>query len=283
MNFSVVVPAFNAERFLSECLLSILKQTVKPYEIIVVDDGSTDETAEIAYAFCAEVVSHKQNLGIGAARQSGAEKATGDYVCFLSADDRYSPRFLEASAKLVDGEKACFSSYFQCNPKLRAKSCFKPPIYSGSEDFKRQAIQWALKKNMFVNFSSVVLPKKIFDSVRFESDLRHGEDLIFLLDTLIAGLEWIHVNEPLVYYRVHGSQGTNLRSLNEWMCLWRHLCSRLVSLGVSEDEYWKAFRSNYSLLFPRLSLKQATANIAHRLTRNSFDVRRFLVRLNGFR
>lgn len=96
---SIIVPAYNLEQYIESCLRSILNQTYKNIEIIVVDDGSTDSTAEIIDAMAQEnrriVTIHKENGGVSSARQAGIDKATGDYIGFVDGDDFVEPEMYE--------------------------------------------------------------------------------------------------------------------------------------------------------------------------------------------
>ncbi len=91
---SVVIPAYNAAAFLAETLASVFAQTVPPAEIIVVDDGSTDDTAGIARNLGATVIS-RANGGISAARNTGVRAARSEYLALLDADDLWMPEKLE--------------------------------------------------------------------------------------------------------------------------------------------------------------------------------------------
>lgn len=93
---SVVIPVYNGARFIRDCVESVLAQTYPAHEIIVVNDGSTDETANILGRFGERIqVLSQVNQGRSVARNRGIQAATGDYVAFLDADDRYLPRHLE--------------------------------------------------------------------------------------------------------------------------------------------------------------------------------------------
>ena len=89
---SIIIPAYNAEKTLKKCIKSVLRQTYKNYELIIVDDGSEDNTVAISdfYAerYSAVQVIHSENQGVSSARNLGMEKAIGDYILFLDADDR---------------------------------------------------------------------------------------------------------------------------------------------------------------------------------------------------
>jgi glycosyltransferase involved in cell wall biosynthesis len=88
---SVIVPVFNGERFLAEALRSVLDQDHRPIEVIVIDDGSTDHSAEIAGSSEHVVLIRQANLGPAAARNAGLARATGSFFTFLDADDRMAP------------------------------------------------------------------------------------------------------------------------------------------------------------------------------------------------
>jgi glycosyltransferase involved in cell wall biosynthesis len=101
-SISVMVPVFNGASFLPEALESVLAQTRPPNEVVVVDDGSTDESAAIASAYGGAVRVHRQpNRGIGAARNAALALAQGDLLAFLDADDVWQPRKLELQLDLL--------------------------------------------------------------------------------------------------------------------------------------------------------------------------------------
>ncbi|HEV2577222.1 MAG TPA: glycosyltransferase [Acidobacteriaceae bacterium] len=100
MKISVVIPAYNAAHFLPRCLESVFAQTLSPAEVIVVDDGSKDDTAATATKLGATVVS-RPNGGLSAARNTGVQHATGEWIGLLDADDRWSPDKLRAQADCV--------------------------------------------------------------------------------------------------------------------------------------------------------------------------------------
>jgi len=98
MKISVVIPAYNATPFLARCLKSVFAQTLKPEEVIVVDDKSTDNTAAMAEALGAKVVRREINGGLSAARNSGIQNASNEWIALLDADDVWLPEKLERQA-----------------------------------------------------------------------------------------------------------------------------------------------------------------------------------------
>ena len=103
MKISVVIPAYNAARFLPRCLESVFAQTLKPVEVIVVDDGSTDNTVAVAAKLGATVL-RRPNGGPGAARNAGIQFATGEWIALLDADDLWAPEKLERQTACIRPE-----------------------------------------------------------------------------------------------------------------------------------------------------------------------------------
>jgi len=254
MKISVVVPSYNAENYIAETLRSIQRQLVEPFEVIVVDDCSTDNTVQTVKNVGwhkIRVLRNKKNMGIGFTRQRGAEVAKGEYVAFLSADDVYDPLFLSVSTRYLDENTATFTEYLKCDSNLKPFKTFHPPKFWNNAEFRGLVIKWALEKNVFVNFSSVIFPRKIFEQVKFETSLRHGEDLIFLLDSIIYGLKYCLIEKPLLLYRIHEAMGTRQIRGNkeEFVMLWLFLEERLIRLGVPLSRIRKSYKKSYDYVF----------------------------------
>jgi teichuronic acid biosynthesis glycosyltransferase TuaG len=260
LEISIVIPAYNAEKYIKQTLDSIAKQTVKPYEIIVVNDCSTDKTLQVVQMWNHEnensgdkyipltIDSVQKNQGIGATRQRGAELAKGEYVAFLSSDDCYAPTFIQESLMSLTGIGIAYTDYWQCDSRLKPYSLFATPY----GNFKENCIKFALEKNMFVNFSSIIIPKVLFNHISFKKELRHGEDLIFLLDSIPwIGDHFYPIHKPLLYYRIHKGQGTNLNSVTEWKLLWDNINISLQKLGVEEEKITQARQANFKHLYEK--------------------------------
>lgn len=119
---SVIIPAYNEARVIARCLGSLLDQTHRPHEIIVVDDGSTDGTQAIARGFGGVTLLEQSHEGSGAARNRGANTATGDVLCFLDADMRFARDFLaRLVAPIARGEAigAFHATEYVANPQER--------------------------------------------------------------------------------------------------------------------------------------------------------------------
>ena len=105
IKFSVVIPVYNAEKYLKKCLDSVLKQTYQNIEVIAVDDGSTDKSGKILDKYAQDytnlIVIHQENKGVSEARKAAVSIAVGDYISFLDADDWYEPNFFETVYKVL--------------------------------------------------------------------------------------------------------------------------------------------------------------------------------------
>jgi len=249
MMVSVVIPCYNAEKYLGETVSSVLTQTRLPDEILFIDDGSIDNTKHMINSYKDfEIISDRKikvsiyendvNRGIGYTRQKGIDVADGDYIAFLSSDDVWHEDFLKKSLEIIELFEpmniGTYTDYYRCDKYLIPYEIFRCPEYSIDS-----VIDWALRKNMFINFSSVVFPKVL--PVMFESQLRRGEDLIFLLDTVINEFEWVRIEQPLLYYRVMSGKF----DINRFLILWKYNKNRLINLGIDSNLIERKFRESY--------------------------------------
>ena len=99
---SVIIPVYNRAQYIKDCLDSVINQTYKAYEIIVVDDGSTDNLREILVPYMDKIqYIYKQNGGPSSARNAGTKVSNGEYIAFLDADDMWLPEKLELQIELL--------------------------------------------------------------------------------------------------------------------------------------------------------------------------------------
>jgi len=206
MEVSVIIPVYNQKpEYFKEALDSVLNQTVAPCEIIVVDDGS--EILKIPKQnkmplIPIKVIRNEKNMGIGYSRQKGVEEAKGEYIAFLSSDDIWDKNFLKVMVEnaLVNPDKILYCAYYIINEKGEIINIFNPPNFENYDDFCIACWNAAERNTMFVNFSSIFIPKKVFDKVKFDKTLRYCEDLDFLLRSM-KHFQYHLVNEPLLRYR----------------------------------------------------------------------------------
>ena len=157
MLFSVIVPIYKVEKYLKRCIESVLSQTYKDFELILVDDGSPDNCPQICDAFASEnpniKVIHKENGGLVSARQEGIKIASGEYVFNLDGDDALLPYALECAERIISETKAdivCFSHMEYRDGKTKDMTGNIVPVgFYNKEDMKKHVYPHILSdKNM---------------------------------------------------------------------------------------------------------------------------------------
>lgn len=134
---SVVVPVYNREKHIKNCLTIITNQSYKNLEIIVVNDGSSDSSADIIKTFSGiKLIEHKKNRGLAAARNTGIAKATGKYIHFMDDDDQINNTFYENMVKASESNNADMACCNMINQKTKSKSQIfkKQKTYTSLED-----------------------------------------------------------------------------------------------------------------------------------------------------
>ena len=122
-NISIIIPAYNKQESILETLNSVFSQSIKDFEVIVIDDGSTDNTAKVVTSYSKDIVYlHQENQGQGAARNTGINAASGNYIVFLDADDFWEPTFLEN----------CFN-FLENHPEIVAVNTAQRTIYDAQK------------------------------------------------------------------------------------------------------------------------------------------------------
>jgi glycosyltransferase involved in cell wall biosynthesis len=177
--FSIVIPVYNKEKFVAKTIESVLRQTFADYEIIIINDGSTDQSEAEILAFKDNRIQYfsKKNEGVAMARNFGIEKATADYICYLDADDFWFPNFLETMHRFTNElpEQKVFASAIEIETKNKLiKAQYSIPKKS---DFEIVNFFDACQKECVLWTSSVCIHKSVFDKVgAFDTKIKHGED-----------------------------------------------------------------------------------------------------------
>jgi glycosyltransferase involved in cell wall biosynthesis len=202
---SIVMPAYNYGRYLAGAVQSVLAQTFADWELLIVDDGSTDHTADVVRPFLADPRVRylpQANQGPAVARNNGIAQARGQFVAFLDADDRWLPPKLERQLALIEKRLAVGLVYAPrrvIDPEGREREYRQPAMYRGR-------VLAELFRDNFVCFSSVLVRREALSRAGgFDTKVAHSEDWELLL-RLAAEWEFDYVDEPLVLYRTgHGN------------------------------------------------------------------------------
>lgn len=200
---SVIIPTYNAARFLPSAVESVLAQSFQDIEVLVIDDGSTDDTAEVMKCYGAPVRYLRQpNSGVAVARNRGIEESRGHYVAFLDADDTWLlhklERQLAALAQHPD-HRVCYSAFTVVTDELT-------PLFVNRSRRQGTALEdLLLRGNVVGSICTVLCERALFDIAGgFDPALSQCADWEMWV-RLAALTEFIYVDEPLVTYRQHGS------------------------------------------------------------------------------
>jgi len=211
---SVIMPAYNAEKFIAESIESVLAQTYTNWELIIVDDGSTDKTGNIARQYTSKDIRikyiYQENKKQCAARNNGIEQSNGKLIAFLDSDDIWVSEKLEVQLKcMIENETSLvFSAGFVFADHIahphRIYSTISGTI-GGDEAFK-----YLLKQN-FIPLPSVLVKKSVLNEVGgFDAspDIQNVEDYHLWLNLLLKGNSMYGMQEKLFFYRQHSMQET---------------------------------------------------------------------------
>ncbi len=226
IDITVVIPCYNGSRFIRETLESVLAQTLRPLEVLVIDDGSTDDSAAIAESFGEPVrVIRQPNQGESVARNRGIDEARGEWIAFLDADDIWKPEKLQRQmAAAEDGVVAVHSNlYFFGEREGETR-------LQDVDESLRYELSYAAAFNPFRCPSALLVRRS--HSPRFPEWTKHAEDLIYCLEVVQKGPIKL-VSEPLTGYRCHAksqsySATTQIgwyQSMERWLTENRNLFS----------------------------------------------------------
>jgi len=205
---SVVIPTYNYGRYLGEAIDSALNQSLPPHEVVVVDDGSTDNSSEVLAGYGDRIITlRQQNLGVGAARNSGARVATGDFLAFLDADDYWAPEKLKKQLAKFDED----AEIGLVHSGFRNVSTDGSLIDECTEGDEGSVAEQVLRMNHKVYANTIVIKRDVFDKIGgydTAKELHPSEDwdLIFRAARVT---KFSFVAEPLLFYRQHGGGGHN--------------------------------------------------------------------------
>jgi teichuronic acid biosynthesis glycosyltransferase TuaG len=197
---SIVMPAYNAERYLKEAMDSVLKQTYSNWELILIDDGSSDNTVEVATKVAAndsriKFYINPENLGVSNTRNKGISLANGEWIAFLDSDDIWKEKKLEKQLNFSKEKKSDFTYSGVCYISENGtpyKGLFEVPLITSYQEL--------LKQNV-ITCSSVLIKKNLLETVEMERDDMH-EDYAVWLRILKTGINAHGLNEPLLIYRI---------------------------------------------------------------------------------
>ena len=202
---SVIIPFYNVEDYIDRCLDSVLNQEFNNFEIILVDDGSTDESGaicdEYAEKFPIIQVYHKRNEGASLARKFGLEKAKGEFVTFIDSDDWVAPNYLSTLFRLIKEYNVSISACGVCRVKVG------DTFYDDCKDYESYFLSFEQLMPRFFKYEFWGFPGKLYlRSSLLNLDFPNatiGEDYYVMAQLFNKERQMAYTEEPLYFYEYH--------------------------------------------------------------------------------
>ena len=209
-DISIIVPAYNAEKYIGKCLDSLVNQTKKELEFIIVNDGSKDNTEKVVKEYKDDRIKYfkNKNQGIGKTRNFGIEKATSKYIMFLDSDDYLDETACEKLFNKAEKNKLdiVICDFYKEYDDGRIEEIINPPFKDSSlkdnpDIITEYLCPWAkiYKRSLLID-----------NSIRFVEDLKY-EDAPFVIEALDKANKIGKIDECLNYYLIHGNSETTVR------------------------------------------------------------------------
>ena len=220
MKISIIIPVYNAEPYLTDCLQSVRLQSFSDFEVWLIDDGSKDKSAKICDAFASQDarfhVIHKPNGGVSSARNSGIEHAGGEWICFIDSDDTVKPGYLQDLYEKADG-----------HPDTLVMQGFDKLYSNGEKELLRFKDETFGKGNMGIAFQERHLNRQGFivaklynrsvlnqHGIRFNPMIHYAEDVMFML-TYLCHIDHVRTMEGANYnYFIRHKSGSLSQRIN---------------------------------------------------------------------
>ena len=256
--FSIIIPVYNVELYLDKCIKSVLSQSYEDFELILVDDGSKDDSGKICDSYSSTdkrvKVIHKQNAGVSAARNTGLDKARGKYVCFVDSDDWIDNHYLQYVLDNIEGWDILFfgSIWHYEDGGIRSLS-MKSAEYREEKD---KGIFLLLENDVDINYFGFtwnkVFRRDIIEQyhIRFVEGLAISEDEVFTL-AYCNRIKTLKIIDAPLYHYLWKKQGLTHkhRPSEEWIKLANSLQSLLSGLNGADlkSYYLKRIAAIYNI------------------------------------
>jgi len=237
---SVIIPIYNSERYLDNLISCINAQTYTDYEVIFINDGSTDNSREILQKYCDnsdnKILVNKENGGVSSARNLGLQMAKGELIAFWDADDDISPHFLQEMILNFEQDKLLF-----CGFNYRKDDLFAIKLFNGEQkvELDKNSIK-ALQDTWLFN----VLWNKIFEKdiilknhIVFDEEVAFGEDTLFVTKYLNYVKNIVVINKPLYTYYTRSSNASSKYHSNLFSTNVKIYENIILSMDETKENY----------------------------------------------
>ncbi len=256
---SVIVTAYNIENYIARCMDSLLKQTWKSMEIILVDDGSDDGTGQICDKYAKDFenvrVIHQKNAGPSAARNAGVELAKGDYIGYVDGDDWVEPAMYEEMLRALLGAEADIAI---CSYREVGEGCKESRFTGNVIPLSRlEALEWYIsgheQYHIYHSVWSKLFRREVIRDIRFPEG-RKSEDIMYTTRAMTTAQKCVFLDIPLYNYmidRESSIMNSNLaeRRFRDEIPFWKEQEAHLAGLGMQELADKSAYQFYRNMLF----------------------------------
>lgn len=219
---SVVVPVYNAEKYLGNCLESIINQTLSDIEIILVNDGSTDDSGRICEEYSKKdsriVYIEQKNQGVSVARNTGKDAASGEYILFADADDELRLDMLEklySDAQKYNADIAvCKIQKIRTKEEIASDTVENIEICKMSQDEAMKS--YLTESKLEIGVWNKLFRKSVIESINYYVGRKMNEDKFFAFESIMASKIITYRDEPLYYYYVRNDSVTKQKFDKKW-------------------------------------------------------------------
>lgn len=251
MKISVILTTYNVENYIEECLDSLLGQTYKNFELIIIDDGSTDQTLSILTTKYKNLnIIKNKHVGVAKCRNLGLSLATGDYICILDSDDYFEKNMLECMVTKMREYNAdiVISSAYKFDTLTKeevvTKYMLNENVFKGYKVFSPLDIKDDIFQLTVANAWGKLFKRELIvnNNLKFQ-DLKNSNDVLFVFSAIIKSNRIVPINTPLVHYRannVNSIQGRKKKFPFEFIKAYKALQSFLV-----KEKMYKTYKQSF--------------------------------------
>lgn len=228
MKLSVIIPAYNAEKEIEKCINSILNTNHTDFEVIVVNDGSTDNTKQILdrYLDSHLIVIHKVNEGVSVARNIGIKNATGDYVLFVDADDELEPQALDYLTNYLLDKQLDLLQFSVSTDTYNQNSCKKNLEYYLNKSYtsSKEAFLYLINHGFYCVWNKLYR-REFIENITFPKGIKTGEDFIFNCNVFLKQ-PVVSTLDKILYHHIRTEKETTVSryidNMDETLLLKKH-------------------------------------------------------------
>lgn len=245
---SVIIPIYNRAQYLPDAVNSVLNQSYKDFEIIIVDDGSTDNTKEVAKKCIQQYPGkisyfYQKNYGPSAARNKGIKESKSNYIAFLDSDDEWLPNFLQKSMGVIQAGKYQWvdAAGYRVELNEKEEEINRETFHMESLDNYENLFLALLKKNVIGETSKIVIRKDYLEKVGyFNEEFKLAVDWELWIRLVKHGFKIYRILEPLFIYKVR--KGSLVRSnINKYVLFHYMIISRYYNEAFTLDPSFREF------------------------------------------